>query len=137
MIRPLTLIWLVLASVLGFALFQVKHKVQMLEEELAQLNRTILDEQEAIHVLKAEWSYLNQPERLQALNVKYLGLAPVSAAQVAAIEDLPMRIRSPSMEGGEADASVAADGHTGIEAAPAAPSLRVRQARLSDPRGRQ
>ena len=68
MIRPMTLVCLTLAAILGFALFKVKHEVQILETELTQIHRAILTDQESIHVLNAEWSYLNRPRHLQKLN---------------------------------------------------------------------
>lgn len=75
----------------GFGLFQVKYEVQRLETELHQLNSEILKEQRLIHVLKAEWSYLNRPERLSALARRHLDLVPMNAGHSGSIEDLPMR----------------------------------------------
>jgi len=91
MIRPMTLFCLTLAALLSFGLFKVKHKVQVLEEELTQLHHAILTDQKAIHVLNAEWSYLNRPRHLQKLNLKFLGFTPFSAERITTIEDLPMR----------------------------------------------
>jgi hypothetical protein len=87
-----TLTWLSLAVVAGVGLFHVSYRVQSLEEELAQVNRDILHEQETIHVLRAEWSYLNEPQRLAELSRRHLTLAPLSAPQMMRIEDLPLRL---------------------------------------------
>ncbi len=84
-------IWLVLALGLGFGLFQLKYQVQGLESELARTNRQILESEEAIHVLKAEWSYLNRPERIETLARKYLDLQPLSGKQFGSFADLPGR----------------------------------------------
>jgi hypothetical protein len=73
-------------------LFHVSYRVQSLEDELAQVNRDILRQQETIHVLRAEWSYLNEPSRLAELNRRHLTLAPLSADQMMRIEDLPLRL---------------------------------------------
>ncbi len=91
MIRPMTFVCLTLAALIGFGLFKVKHEVQLLETELTQLHRAILTDQESIHVLNAEWSYLNRPRHLQKLSVKFLGFTPVSAARITTIEKLPLR----------------------------------------------
>ena len=91
MIRLMTFFCLTLATLLGFGLFKVKHEVQILEEELTHFHHTILTDQESIHVLNAEWSYLNRPRYLQKLNVKFLGFKPVSAERITTIEKLPMR----------------------------------------------
>ena len=92
MIGRVTLVWLSLAIVAGIGLFHVSYRVQSLEEELAQVNRDILREQETIHVLRAEWSYLNEPQRLAELSRRHLTLAPLSATQMMRIEDLPLRL---------------------------------------------
>jgi hypothetical protein len=67
MIRLTSIIWVSLAGAIGFGLYHLKQEVQALEDALFRLNRNILTEQEAIHVLRAEWSYINQPSRLQSL----------------------------------------------------------------------
>ncbi len=86
-----TLFWIFLAAAVGFGLFHVKYKVQALEEELARLNHDIIQDQEQLHVLHAEWAYLNRPERLDELNGKFLGLGPLTPDHMAALKDLPMR----------------------------------------------
>jgi hypothetical protein len=87
-----TLLWLALAIVAGAGLFHVSYRVQSLEEELTQVSRDILREQETIHLLRAEWSYLNEPTRLAELTRRHLALAPLSADQMVRIEDLPLRL---------------------------------------------
>lgn len=89
--RPAAFVSLVLASALSLALFALKYQVQDLEDELVKLNRTIFADQEAIHVLKAEWSHLNDPRRLRSLARRHLGMKPVTPDQLATIADLPPR----------------------------------------------
>lgn len=91
MIRITVAFWLGLVSALGYGVFHVKYEVQDLETKLTQLNRSILADQQAIHILKAEWSYLNQPARIGDLARKHLALGPVAANQVGRIEDIPLR----------------------------------------------
>ncbi|MFV9874919.1 MAG: hypothetical protein AB8U25_00825 [Rickettsiales endosymbiont of Dermacentor nuttalli] len=67
-------------SVLG--LFYIKYQVQNLNKDLNELNKQYAEEQESIRVLKAEWSYLNQPERLKELSKKYLKLEKMKLAQI-------------------------------------------------------
>ena len=68
-------VWLVLVIAAGFCMFQIKFAVQELEHQLGQTNRDIQRAQDQIRVLKAEWSYLNEPGRLSDLNRRHLGLA--------------------------------------------------------------
>ena len=86
-----TCLWLALATMVGFGLFHVKYEVQRLESELDQLNRAIITEQRQIHVLEAEWAYLNRPSRLSALARRHLDLVPMTAGHAGSIADLPMR----------------------------------------------
>jgi len=91
MIRLSTLVWAVIAGLTGFAVYQLKFEVQSLEEELARANRAILDQQVAIHVLRAEWSYLNQPDRLRELAGRHLELQPTHPTQIGQVIELPKR----------------------------------------------
>ncbi len=81
-----TVLWACLAAVIGVGLFFVKHEVKDQERRLAALTGEIQRNQETIHVLRAEWSYLNDPIRLRALSEKHLGMHPVSPAQVATLD---------------------------------------------------
>ncbi len=91
MIRPVAFMGFVLLSVLAFAVFQVENRVQDLRGELRELNRQIKTDREAIHVLKAEWTYLTKPGRLQEMSDKYLDLEPITPEQVRNVEDIPLR----------------------------------------------
>lgn len=84
-----TVVWSCMAAAIGIGLFFIKHEVKEQEARLAELNREIQRNQEAIHVLKAEWSYLNDPARLRQLSEKYLGMKPMAPAQVATLDTLP------------------------------------------------
>lgn len=86
-----TLFWIALAVMVGFGLFQVKYEVQSLEDELRHLNAEITAEQELLHVLRAEWAYLNRPARLEDLSARYLSLQQPTADQIRALETLPPR----------------------------------------------
>jgi len=82
------LVFFALAAVTGYGMYQLTYDVVALEEELAQRNRQILARQEAIHVLKAEWAYLNEPGRLQTLADKHLDLQPLTPTKVVAMSSL-------------------------------------------------
>lgn len=91
--RAIVMILCLMASALGVGLFLVKHEVKSQESYLAQLNRDILRGQEAIHVLNAEWSYLNDPVRLRVLAEKHLGLTVVKPTQIATLDTLNGKLR--------------------------------------------
>lgn len=84
--------WVMLLGATGYTLFHITFEVEALENELARLNKQIVEEQEAVHVLEAEWSYLNRPERIEQLSETFLPmLGRVNPAQVLRLEDLPKR----------------------------------------------
>ena len=78
MIRNTTLLAILIVAVTGVALFYLKHEVTNLEDELKTLNRSIVAEREAVHVLKAEWSHFNDVGRLKGLSMRYLELRPTA-----------------------------------------------------------
>lgn len=84
--RMILAVWMVLLTLSAYGLFSIKYRVYDLKRDVAEINRQLADEQDEIHVLKAEWTYLNQPERLRVLAEKHLGLKPVSVAQMQPLE---------------------------------------------------
>lgn len=90
MIRATTMLWLAMAAVMGAGLFYLKYDVQEMERALAKLNGEIAKNERAVHVLTGEWSYLNQPDRLDDLSRRYLGLAPLARARIMRLTDLPL-----------------------------------------------
>lgn len=98
MIRVGTMIWLGLIGASSAFLFKTSYEVQSLQGELRGLNRSILREQDSIRVMHAEWAFLNQPSRLQALTDQFTKLRPIAPTQmVASAADLPMPL--PSLDG--------------------------------------
>ncbi len=93
--RFVVMIWLIAIVVGALGLFHVKYQVQRLEEELDLAQRSILHRQESIHILKAEWSYLNRPARLSDLAERHLGLAPLDSSRLVRLDDLPFRAEQP------------------------------------------
>jgi hypothetical protein len=91
MIRPGTVLWLLVVITVGYAMFQVKYEVMQQEDALARINREIADTRDQIRVLDAEWSYLSQPNRLKRLASRYLDLFPISAAQIVELSAIPER----------------------------------------------
>jgi cell division protein FtsL len=80
--RITTIISLILLTISIVGLFQVKHRVLQLRGELAQLNNNIVEHQQTIHILHAEWAYLNQPKRLEKLAHKYLAMTSIEISHV-------------------------------------------------------
>lgn len=85
-----------IAAMVAAAAFTYKTKYEA-EAQLSDLNRIerqIRLEKDSIDVLKADWSLLTQPARIQRLVENYkdqLDLQPVEPTQIGTIADLPQR----------------------------------------------
>lgn len=58
----------------GAMLFMTSQKVQQKEDVLAALERSSKQEAAHIRVLRAEWDYLNRPDRLERLVSDHMGM---------------------------------------------------------------
>ncbi len=74
--RLSTLCALVLAGVTGTLLFRTAQNVQEREAALEELRHAVKQEEESLRVLRAEWDYLNRPDRLETLAKTHLDLVP-------------------------------------------------------------
>ena len=71
--------------------YSIKYETTLQAEQLQKLKAKAQRERDAIAVLKAEWQFLNRPERLQALADKHLDLQPLTTAQIVRLSDVPNR----------------------------------------------
>lgn len=74
---------LLVGCVVAFAyvIYELKNETRSLDERVADLRQSVRSEREAVAVLRAEWSHLNRPERIEKLARKHLGLRPLKANQ--------------------------------------------------------
>ena len=80
-------VW-VLAVTTGALLFVVSQNVQKTEREIARAEADIVLAQESLRVMRAEWDYLNRPDRLEAL-LKNLPQQSKPAAAASLANGLP------------------------------------------------
>ncbi|MEE2746211.1 MAG: hypothetical protein VX617_04945 [Pseudomonadota bacterium] len=99
--RQTTLLTIFLAVVTSVALLYLKYEVAHLEDELKLLNKSIEIDRQAIHVLNAEWSHLNDVERLKSLAHKYLEIRPTDPFQMREVRGLSKIevVDDPDLEG--------------------------------------
>ncbi len=83
LVRRTTALFVVVAIALAAILFSVKAAVQGLADRADALEAAVLSERRAIHVLRAEWTHLNDPDRLRRLARLHLDLQPIRPDQVA------------------------------------------------------
>ncbi len=88
LIRRPTIFVGILSLAICLGVFRIKYTVMALEQQHRHVKRAISENQEAIHVLRAEWHHLNSPERLQKLAIKYLDIGPQQSPQVGNLKDV-------------------------------------------------
>ena len=87
--RITSIIWMVCISVAAAGLYIVKLTVEDLTRDVEVVRADVAKEREALHLLNAEWAYLNRPERLRQLAENHLALAPLDSRKVEDIRSLP------------------------------------------------
>lgn len=83
------LLCVVLALIMG--VFMTSNRVQQAEKKMNSLQDKIEQEKENLRVLHAEWTYLNNPERLEKVAKQYFQLVPGGGEQYVAASEIPLR----------------------------------------------
>jgi len=86
----------VLPIVAGAGLYLMKMRVEAQEQRLVDLRKQIVADRQSIHVLEAEWSYLNDPERLRDEADRLLGMQPVVPSQIVTFDQVPFPDPAPA-----------------------------------------
>ena len=84
-------------AIAAFGLYLVKYTVQDVQRDVAVLESELENERESLHLLNAEWAYLNRPERLQALADSHLALTPLDSRQIQDVGMLPAAFEAGSV----------------------------------------
>ena len=71
--------------------YKIKFESTRQAERVAKLRSEIRRERDAIATLRADWSQLDNPIRIQGLAQRHLALKPVDATQFDAFDRLPER----------------------------------------------
>lgn len=92
MMRSFTMILAALTVMaLGFWAYQENYKTQQAIRDVRQLHAQIGDALERLGMLRAEWAYLNRPDRLNELaelNYERLGLMPLMPDDFGDVTDV-------------------------------------------------
>ena len=91
MIRTMNIVALIVTVLFSYGLYSINDDTDMAERGISKLRQEIDIEIETLKVLRAEWSHLNQPVRIQQLAAKYLDLVPIGLHQIVGIQDVPAR----------------------------------------------
>jgi hypothetical protein len=74
----------------GYA-YSIKYETLYYAEQVKKLKGLVQRERDSIAVLRAEWAFLNRPDRLQEAVERHLDLQPMGVPQLARLSDLPQR----------------------------------------------
>jgi hypothetical protein len=88
------LIHLLVIGALIFAaayVYRIKMESTVRTERVLRLHAEIREQRDAIAALRAEWTRLDAPLRLQGLAERHLALKPVTAIQYDSLKNLPER----------------------------------------------
>ena len=88
------IIHLLVIAALVFAaayVYQIKMDSTARTERVLRLHAEIREQRDAIAVLRAEWTKLDAPLRLQGLAERHLPLKPLNANQYDSLKNLPER----------------------------------------------
>lgn len=87
----LTFLAAVAVVALGYWAYDQNIQTQQALREVERLQRAIVMERESLGVLRAEWAYLNRPDRLRELvdlNFDRLNLLPMTPDQFAVMDEV-------------------------------------------------
>ena len=87
MLRFLTGLVFVATLCVAGVLYKIKYDARGLQHEAVALRKQIAVERQQLAVLKAEWSILTHPARIDQF-ARELGLAPLSPKQILSFRDL-------------------------------------------------
>ena len=95
MLRPFYLLLLVAMIGAATVTYQIKHHAEEKLAEVRALQAEIRLEEQTLDLLKADWSLLNQPIRLQRLVERFqdeLELQNIDPQQIATAVELPQKL---------------------------------------------
>lgn len=98
MIRVLNFALVVVTGLACLGLYRIAEEARVSEADLRMVKAQIIEEENAIAVLGAEWARLTQPARIQALAARHLPLSDEPTLQLSSLTFLPPRALVPVEE---------------------------------------
>jgi cell division protein FtsL len=89
--RFLNLCVLALLVIAAAYVYEIKFESTLRAERVAKMRGDVQRERDAIAALRAEWTTLENPARIQGLARRHLHLRPAEATQYNALDRLPER----------------------------------------------
>lgn len=95
MLRPFDLMLIGLMIVAATLTYQIKHHAERTAEEVRRLQAELRLEKQTLDLLKADWSLLDQPVRLDRLITRFeekMQLKTIQPDQIATLDELPAKL---------------------------------------------
>ncbi len=89
MIRILSFTLVLVTGVVCLGVYRIAEEARITAAELRETRAAIVQENQSLAVLGAEWARVTQPARIQALAERYLNLNDRPAAELASVSQLP------------------------------------------------
>lgn len=93
MFRTFDIILIVIMTVAATITYSIKHKAELVLDDVRQLDAEIKLERDTIDLLKADWALATQPNRLARLSETFkqdLKLQPTDSTQIVQPKEMPM-----------------------------------------------
>jgi len=87
--RIFALIYMACFATLSMGLYLVKYSVQNIQHDVVAMKDNLNSEKESLHLLNAEWAYLNRPDRLHHLAEAHLNLVPMDSRRIENMNLIP------------------------------------------------
>jgi cell division protein FtsL len=91
MLRIFHLLSILVLVAAAFVVYKVKYESTYDAQRVAKLRNEIRVDRERLSTLKAEWSRLAAPQRIQDLASRHLGVKPLDVARIGDFSNLPER----------------------------------------------
>lgn len=76
----------------AWLVYRLEHSIKTDERRIVAIKKDIRRERETLGLLDTEWAILTRPERIERLARAHLGMAPATADQIVAADDLAARL---------------------------------------------
>ncbi len=102
MMRFINAALVIAVLVTAATVYQLEHQSRVTDRKLAKIRGAIAEEREQIRRLRAEWSHLNTPARLEQLATKHLKHEAGPVSQVIKLSEVSNRVPGLTPGGAEA-----------------------------------
>jgi hypothetical protein len=91
MLRALNVLVIAALVMAAAYVYKIKFESTLQAERVSKMRAEIRRERDATAILRAEWTQLDRPDRIQGLAQRHLKLKPVEVAQFDPLDKLPER----------------------------------------------